>query len=56
MRQLPCVRLSAAASRAQDEDEEQELTDFVATSMGLAFQDASPIFANQALAAMGLKQ
>jgi hypothetical protein len=28
------------------------MTDFVATSMGLAFQDASPIFANQALAAI----
>jgi hypothetical protein len=56
MRQLPSVRLRAVAGQAQDEDEEQELTDFVAASMGLAFQDASPIFANQALAAMGLKQ
>jgi hypothetical protein len=56
VRQLPCVRLSAAAGRAQDEDEERDLTDFVATSMGLTFQDASPILANQALAVMGLKQ
>jgi hypothetical protein len=51
MWQLLCVRIRAADS-TQDEKEEKETAAFVATSMGLAFQDASPIFANQ-LAAIG---
>jgi len=42
VRQLWWVGSGATASRAQDEDEEQEMTDSVTASMGLAFQDGSP--------------
>ena len=42
VRQLWWGRSGAAASRAQNEDEEEEMTDSVAALMALASQDSSP--------------